>query len=904
MSYPKTAFGNTYNVPEADDNNVGPDATAILDDLLDVSDGLGFITGSGIIIPYRKSTTSTLAAAATMTPTHPAHKVQGSGGPVTLSGTTAIADGQKDGQLLTLQGDHATNTVSILNGSNVRLRGDITLGQYEAIDLRWDAAVGDWIEIAPPRSFLNQQGVDLFEATANGTNKITLRAPASLAADSIYTFPATPVAGQFLISDGSGNLSFSPGSGTLQTAYTAGSGITIGGGNPVNLAKSAGETLLRLSSSVSGTPNLEVVAGSLTTRLASVFNNNGQIGTFSDHEFGIYSNSLRRAVALRSGEFAFDGPSPWIDIMAKGASIALSDNGPAIQAAHDALPAAGGVLYVPPGTFNVTTGITFTKKVTLKGCGPDNSKLKWNTTGATDLLAYNFAGGTAPAEWFSVDGVGFEGNGTSHTGRGIFFSNPLHIAIRRCRFYNFGGVAMEFTIEDDDNQHISIRDCHIYFNVGGGVRFNESSHDIVIDNCMINQNGFFGVMLKDSRDVRIQGCEFAGYRYGISPAGATHMAVPIALRSDDHTSIVNCRIENHGGDNGTAVTAYGIRTGYDGATQSEVAETTRQLLILNCGFNPVQANGRNLTHLKIKHTICATIDGCHFEHNPAYTGTYRGIEYGSLVSDPMLVYLNNEVDSTLTFETGTLPNSIFSGSGNPLKIRLRDDLNAIYISGPTNAFTKAMIQLKDEGTGDPPGIFMVMSNGAGVTRPLEIQNAHDGHAVHIEQSGDETALWIDQSAAGNKRVAEFTQGGNAVGLFIDKNGAASGAPLLINNAGTGKTIDTDSLSGGATGAHLTAAGVWTDGSTCHRRFKTNIENVDPLDVLARVRKMAITRFNFNFFEERGIHQRREWGPMMEDLIDLFDFSDEGGIGLRELCSISLAAVQGLAMRLEAAGIQV
>jgi len=235
MTYSKGLFGQNYDVPEAGDNNVGPAATAILDDLMDAADG-GFGRTPGlVIIPRLPSTTTSLAASATLTRTHPVHKVSGSGGPVTLNATTAIANGTVDGELLILQGDHATNTVTIQNNANVRLRGDITLRQYETLELRWDTAIGDWVELRPGVAAFNQSGIELFEAAVNGTNKITLRAPASLAADLTFTLPNTISAGNFLTTDGSGNLSWGSSSSSMQSSYDGGDQITIGAGGSIGV---------------------------------------------------------------------------------------------------------------------------------------------------------------------------------------------------------------------------------------------------------------------------------------------------------------------------------------------------------------------------------------------------------------------------------------------------------------------------------------------------------------------------------------------------------------------------------------------------------------------------------------------------------------------------------------------
>lgn len=61
--------------------------------------------------------------------------------------------------------------------------------------------------------------VNLFEATANGTNKISLKAPTSVASDIEFIFPASQGAvSSVLTNDGSGNLSWS--SGSLNAVFT------------------------------------------------------------------------------------------------------------------------------------------------------------------------------------------------------------------------------------------------------------------------------------------------------------------------------------------------------------------------------------------------------------------------------------------------------------------------------------------------------------------------------------------------------------------------------------------------------------------------------------------------------------------------------------------------------------
>ena len=74
-------------------------------------------------------------------------------------------------------------------------------------------------------------GVNLVEGTSNGTDFLTLAAPASVGSAVTYTFPAAPVDGQFLKTNGTGTLSWSSDLGDINT-----SGITVGIITVTNLA--------------------------------------------------------------------------------------------------------------------------------------------------------------------------------------------------------------------------------------------------------------------------------------------------------------------------------------------------------------------------------------------------------------------------------------------------------------------------------------------------------------------------------------------------------------------------------------------------------------------------------------------------------------------------------------------
>jgi hypothetical protein len=65
---------------------------------------------------------------------------------VTLNSTSPVANGTVVGQLMILRGSDDTNTVTITDAGNVRLTGNIVLGNMDTLMLMWDGTA--WIQIS------------------------------------------------------------------------------------------------------------------------------------------------------------------------------------------------------------------------------------------------------------------------------------------------------------------------------------------------------------------------------------------------------------------------------------------------------------------------------------------------------------------------------------------------------------------------------------------------------------------------------------------------------------------------------------------------------------------------------------------------------------------------------------
>ena len=72
--------------------------------------------------------------------------------------------------------------------------------------------------------------VKVYEATANGTNSVSFAAPANLASDITYTFPASPTNNYFLKTNGSGDLSWEEVVSSFVISADSGSNDTVNTG--------------------------------------------------------------------------------------------------------------------------------------------------------------------------------------------------------------------------------------------------------------------------------------------------------------------------------------------------------------------------------------------------------------------------------------------------------------------------------------------------------------------------------------------------------------------------------------------------------------------------------------------------------------------------------------------------
>jgi len=98
-------------------------------------------------------------------------------------------------------------------------------------------------------------------------------------------------------------------------------------------------------------------------------------------------------------------------------------------------------------------------------------------------------------------------------------------------------------------------------------------------------------------------------------------------------------------------------------------------------------------------------------------------------------------------------------------------------------------------------------------------------------------------------------------------------------------VGTDGTNGN--GAHVTAGGTWTDGSS--RTFKEDLRPVDSEEILRAVVDLPLYRWRYTDSDE-GDHL----GPVAEDFFEAFALgNDERYIAGVDGDGVTLAAIQGL-----------
>jgi hypothetical protein len=301
----------------------------------------------------------------------------------TTSATTPTLkyyDGADDISLATI--DHVGNTVNWLD-STVSITGLSTTATGTVLTL------SDSVNTTTVNLIIdNQKEIRFRETTANGTNYVALKAPASVASDLTFTLPATDGAsGQALVTNGSGVLSFASAGTSWQSVQTTGFTAVAGRGYPCNTTSSSFTVTLPASPSVGDYIQIVDYAGTFAT-------NSIILGANSNKINGVVANKAlitnREAVTVTY----VDSTQGWVS--SSGANEGTQSLDPApYQVTYLVVAGGGGGGRFGGGggagglltsTANLTVGNVYTITVGAGGAG-SSSRSNNGTNGSNSSLS-------------------------------------------------------------------------------------------------------------------------------------------------------------------------------------------------------------------------------------------------------------------------------------------------------------------------------------------------------------------------------------------------------------------------------------------------------------------------------------------------------------------------------------
>lgn len=235
--------------------------------------------------------------------------------------------------------------------------------------------------------------------------------------------------------------------------------------------------------------------------------------------------------------------------------------------------------------------------------------------------------------------------------------------------------------------------------------------------------------------------------------------------------------------------------------------------------------------------------------------------------------------------------NIAVGAGAGAGLQSGDD--NIYVGSDVgSAVESGQIRIGSEGTHTDTFLVGDTSTdgtlGVGTRTPdrdltIDDVDGGGGAGLNLKATGRELLFAVNQSTGGiismeTDNDLDFRTDGAIGRLRIKADG----------KIGIGDTTPSHPLDvGTANGAHVTAGGVWTNGSS--RAFKEAFVPVDAEDVLAKVKALPIQRWRY-----KGDRDIQHMGPMAEEFHASFGLgSDARYIGTVDADGVALAAIQAL-----------
>lgn len=465
------------------------------------------------------------------------------------------------------------------------------------------------------------------------------------------------------------------------------------------------------------------------------------------------------------------------------------DDTAAIQSALSALPANGGTVFFPPGTYKITASLIPGTGAMMRGASKYQTVINNTNTSSADAIHTVSSGdGAAVAYFITITDMTIQGNSSS--GRGIYIYAPFVVRMDNLRVLSNGGtgiVAVNGTGMNTTGQNVFLDNSFVQSNLGGGVKV-DTAVIASFKNDSVDGNGLYGYYFKLTSTVKVVDGEVAGYVYG--GVIAANQGVPVAINGGSNIVLDNVSFENNGGNGATASDV--IRTGWDGDAQMNASNTTLSLTVSHCRFAAPNGQTGALQDIRFHFVQNASIGpGNQFEKGSAYPNTVYAYQFGTLASNSDIQFCGNRYGLPGTALDGFSANT-YSGTFTGC-----DDFNSTGFNGffaQTDAAGRLPFYVQFTGEAQPRGGFNGLGQlvgGPGGSTPYDVIFSWTSPGC----SGGGCSI-VGHSSDSFGRVTTTTTG--AVSITITFGSGFTNAPACsANNETTGNLIRATSVGTGS-----------------------------------------------------------------------------------------------------------
>jgi len=462
--------------------------------------------------------------------------------------------------------------------------------------------------------------------------------------------------------------------------------------------------------------------------------------------------------------------SGWHDVTQFGArGDGVVDDAAAIGAAARALPASGGVLYFPPGHYNVRSTIVLRSGVSLSGAGIGVSRIS-QASGAnlSSLVSY-------PATSFvTVRDLTFDGNKAANTTRNdglLNFENSSDVVVKSCEFKDSVGHAT----------------------VGVALRFGGDNQRILIDGNYVHDAGMAGTSPADGiyaggSAVRIVN----NLVVGASDTGIVYEAVSsTATTPSDHGVIASNVIRNT--PQGIAIDA--AISGTVGAMTTVVGNTVDGVNAVNGASIFVFKGSRGKAQSAVA-VVANVIRNSKDGHGIFLDGVSEIVINGNVLSGISTQKAKHGITVLRSKRVSIVGNTIFGSGGDGISLQ---GVSEVTVTGNTIGEANLAgvegvgIDVRDQGSTRSDGVVVVGNSVSGTKQKYGLQIA-DG-ATNLVAVGNNLAGAVRPfNRATTGRVAfgsNLTPGGPLAdamsGLDATLSGSGQWRPLKLSDGEVAST---------------------------------------------------------------------------------------------------------------------